>query len=358
MSPLFPFRIPSLRAYGALRSCGLLSICALLASGCVRTRTELIAPLDAPAVARADSAKSAVTEPASSRREAEGPSALRMQNVDFHISPRVVLHVRQLRGEAVPTQPDQPVNFDDRRSFLIGIAAADVGVTLVDLGHLLNEYVLAYPAAPLFDLRLSRNGERLRLEGKLHKKGDVPFEILASVSTTTSGEIRVHPSSIKVAHVPAGGLLKLVGLRLDKLINLGGSRGGRVVGNDILLDVERMIPPPVIRGHLASVHLAEDGIRLTFLSPGSASSVTEPALPEAATNYLHFRGGTIRIGKLFMVHSDLEIIDEAPADALDFDIDQYARQLDAGYVKSTPAHGLIVHMPDLHTLTDLGSVSR
>lgn len=310
----------------------------------------LIAPLDAPAIAVADSAVAAATEPAAARREAEGPSALAMHGVDLHVAPRVVLHVTQLVGQAVATQQDRPVTFDDKRSFTIRIATAEAGITLPDLGRLLNEYVFAYPRAPLFDLRVSRDGARLRLRGKLHKGGDVPFEILASLSTTAAGEIRIHPSSIRVAHVPAGGLLKLVGLRLDHLVNLAGSRGARVEGNDILLDVERMLPPPVMRGHLTAVRADGDQIRLSFRDPALAAMVGEVTLPEAATNYLYFRGGTIRIGKLFMVHADLELVDETPEDPLDFSIDEYARQLVAGYVKNTVAHGLIVHVPDLNAL--------
>lgn len=273
-----------------------------------------------------------------------------MHGVDLHVAPRVVLHVEQLRGQAVATQRDRPVTFDDKRSFTIRIATADAGITLPDLGRLLNEYVFAYPRAPLFDLQVSSDGPRLRLRGKLHKGGDVPFEILASLSTTAAGEIRIHPASIRVAHVAAGGLLKLVGLRLDHLVNLAGSRGARVDGNDILLDVERMLPPPVMRGHLTAVHMDGDQIRLSFLDAALAAMVGEVTPPEAATNYLYFRGGTIRIGKLFMVHADLELIDETPEDPLDFNIDEYARQLVAGYVKNTVAHGLIVHVPDLNAL--------
>ena len=339
-------------------SCSLAAAGALFLGACARTRTELITPLDASAIAVADSARTAATEPAASRREAEGPSALTMEAVDFHIADHVVLHVRQLRGQAVATQPDEPVSFDDRRSFSLRVASADAGIALDDLGHLLNEYVFAYSAAPLFDLQLSSAGERLRLRGKLRKGGDVPFEILASLSTTAAGAIRIHPSSIRIARVPAGGLLKLVGLRLDRVLNLGGSRGARVVGNDILLDVERMTPPPQIRGHLASVRIVGDQIRLTFLDASLMSLAGAQALPEPAANYLYFRGGTIRIGRLFMVHADLEIIDEAPADPLDFDIDQYGRQLVAGYVKSTSVGGLIVHMPDLHALPAIRSAAR
>ena len=336
---MFVCRILSFSAFSAF---------VLLAAACVRTRTELIAPLDAPAVVAADSARAAATEPAASRRAAEGPSALAMARVDFHVAPHVVLHVTELRGEAVATDSNQPISFDDRRSFLIRVANADVGITLDDLGHLLNQYVFAYPGAPLFDLQLSSVGDRLRLRGKLRKGGDVPFEILASVSTTPDGKVRIHPSSIRVARVPAGGLLKLVGLRLDRIMNLNESRGADVVGNDILFDVGQMTPPPQIHGHLSRVHVVGNELRLGFGDTASALNVA--ALPEPATNYLYFRGGTIRIGKLFMVHADLEIIDAAPADPLDFDIDQYARQLVAGYVKNTVAGGLVVHMPDLHRL--------
>jgi hypothetical protein len=281
-----------------------------------------------------------------------------MQGVDFHVAPHVVLHVTQLRGQAVATHSDQPVSFDDRRSFFIRVASSDADVALADLGHLLNDYVFAYSGAPIFDLRLSSDGERLVIRGKLHKGGDVPFEILGILSTTTAGEIRIHASSIRVARVPAGGLLKLVGLRLDRVLNLSGSRGARAAGNDILLDVEHILPPPEIHGHLASVRVAGDQIRLIFLDAALTALAGVPVLPEPATNYLYFRGGTIRIGKLFMVHSDLEIVDETPGDFLDFDIDQYNRQLVAGYVKNTAAHGLIVHMPDLHTLTGLRSADR
>lgn len=136
-------------------SCSSFSACALLVCACARTPTELIAPLDAPAITAANAARAASTEPAASRREAEGPSALAMERVDFHVAADFVLHVAQLRGQAVATESDQPVSFDDRRSFLIRIANADVAITLDDLGRLLNQYVFAYPAAPLFDLHRS-----------------------------------------------------------------------------------------------------------------------------------------------------------------------------------------------------------
>ncbi|HET7457504.1 MAG TPA: hypothetical protein VFJ74_07605, partial [Gemmatimonadaceae bacterium] len=209
------------------------------------------------------------------------------------------------------------------------------------------------PNAPLIDLRATADGDRLRLRGKLRKGGDVPFDIVAAVSATPRGEIRVHPLSIHVAKLPAGPLLKLVGLRLDRLVNLRGSRGARVSGNDIYLLPDSALPPPTVRGHLAAARVEGDELRLVFDDP---SYVAPPAAPHAdsAANYLSFHGGTLRIGKLFMVHADLEIVDAAPADPLDFSLAAYVRQLVAGYVKNTPTGGLVVHVPDLHTLDEGG----
>jgi hypothetical protein len=62
---------------------------------------------------------------------------------------------------------------------------------------------------------------------------------------------------------------------------------------------------------------------------------------------MYFRGGTLRFGKLFMVRSDMRILDLDPGDSFDFSIDQYEKQLVAGYSRTRPDLGLDVFMPDL-----------
>jgi len=189
------------------------------------------------------------TEPEASRREAEGPTAIRMHMVDLRVAPTVVLHVRRLTGQVVSIPAGQPVILDDKRSFLIRIATADAGITTEDLSVLLNRSVFAYAKAPLGDLKVTVKGTQIRLRAKLHKGGDVPVDIVGNVSATPQGEVRVHPTSIKVAKVSAGPLLRLVGLKLDKLVNLRGARGARLKGNDIFLQPDSLLPPPRIHGH-------------------------------------------------------------------------------------------------------------
>jgi hypothetical protein len=319
----------------------------LAAAGCARTRVQLVTPIDtAPS-----HTPPLFTEPEAARREAEGPTAIRMRNVDFHVAPDVVLHVRRLSGELMPVAAGEPVVFDDKRSFVIRIAGADAGLTAPDLGRLLGGYVFAYDGAPLGDLRVTFEGSRLRIRGVLHKGPDLPIDIVGVLSVTTAGEIRVRPSSIKVAKVPTGTLLQLTGLHLDRLVNLKGAHGARLDGNDILLAPDSMLPPPHIHGKLTAARIEGDEVRLTFAEPALAPiAAAADSVPEDAPNFLYFRRGTLRIGKLYMVHADLEIIDAAPADPLDFSLDEYARQLAAGYVRVTLSRGLIVHMPDLHTL--------
>lgn len=270
-----------------------------------------------------------------------------MAAVDFHLAPDVVLHVRRLRGTMLAVVPGTPASFDDKRSFVIRVGTADAGITTGDLGRLLNGYVFAYDGAPLSDLRVGTEGERVRLRGILHKGADLPFDIVASLSVTPAGLLRLHPLHVRVARVPVGPLLELAGIPLDRLLDLRGSRGAAVRGDDVLLDPDSMLPPPRIGGRVVAARVVGDEIRLTF-DDGSATPAAEA--PGAASNYLRFAGGTVRFGKLFMVHTDLTIVDEAPDDPLDFSLDEYARQLVAGFVRNTPAGGLVVHVPDLRTL--------
>lgn len=319
----------------------------LAAVSCVRTRTKIIEPLSSGPTAPIPLA----TEPEASRREAEGPTAIRMQGVDLRVAPTVVLHVRRLTGEVVSIPEGQPVILDDKRSFLIRIATADAGITTEDLSSLLNRFIFAYEKTPLGNLKVTAKGDQLRLRATLHKGGDVPVEIIGKVSATPDGEVRVHPTSIKVAKVSAGPLLRLVGLKLDKLVSLRGARGTRLKGNDIFLQPDSILPPPRIHGHLTGARIDGDELRLTFDEPPIAPiAAAADAPPDTTGNYLYFRRGTLRVGKLFMVHADMEIMDQNPADPFEFSVDEFPRQLVAGYVKVTAARGLVVHAPDLKAI--------
>ena len=69
-------------------------------------------------------------------------------------------------------------------------------------------------------------------------------------------------------------------------------------------------------------------------------------------NYMYFRGGTIRMGKLLMPDAYMQVVDTDPGDWFDFYLDRYNEQLVAGFSRNQPDYGLLVFMRDF---SDLGS---
>jgi len=113
-----------------------------------------------------------------------------------------------------------------------------------------------------------------------------------------------------------------------------------------VLNPARLLPPPAIDGRLQSVRVEQNDVVQVF------GSEQAPALkpPEPNTNYMYYRGGVLKFGKLTMNDADMELIDPQPTDPFDFFQDRYNDQLVAGYSKNTPSLGLKVYMPDYRTV--------
>jgi hypothetical protein len=69
--------------------------------------------------------------------------------------------------------------------------------------------------------------------------------------------------------------------------------------------------------------------------------------PDAdAHNYIYFRGGSLRFGKLTMTGTDLLIHDADESDPFDLYFKEYNRQLIAGHTKNLADFGLRTWMVD------------
>lgn len=282
-----------------------------------------------------------------------------MRNVDFHFAPRIVMHIRRLRGQMLRTDPARVVVFDDVRSFALKIESAEVGLAPADLEQLMNGYVFAYEGAPLRAMRFAVHGTQLVQSGVLHKVIDIPFQMTASLSVTPQGLVRIHPTAMKICSLNGLGLMRAVGVKLEDMLDLRKAKGVTVQGNDLLLDPEHLLPPPAVIGHPTAVRVA--GGQVVFIYGDTAAAgagALDLALPDSTDpNYMLFRGGTVRFGKLYMVRTDLMIVDANPADPFDFSIRDYNRQLVAGYTRNLPDYGLESHMPDWHVVTSGGGAS-
>lgn len=270
-----------------------------------------------------------------------------MRNVAYHVDGDVVLHIRALTGQLQSVRPGQPPIFEDGSSYRLRIASADIFVDTASLGLLINRYVFGYRGAPIRDLHVSVDGQELIQRGKL---GNVSFTIRSAVSVTPSGEIRLHPTDVKVLGINADGLMKKLGIELEEMVKVESDRGIRIEENDFVLDVAAILPPPRIRGKLRRVLLVPGGMIQTFgagdsLPPRVAFGDSVPS-----PNYMYYRGGSIRFGKLTMTGTDLLIVDADPGDPFAFYLGRYHDQLVAGTHRTTPQDGLVVRMPDLEDL--------
>jgi len=267
-----------------------------------------------------------------------------MQNVMYHFTDQIAVHIFNLQGKLVPAKPNEIPVFDDNRSFIVAISSAEISISTKSMANVLNQHVFAAPDAPLKNIEISIENGRLKIKGKLHSKGDIPFDTEGTLSVNEQGEIVIHAEKIKAAHLPVKGFMDLLGLEIADLINTKKVRGVRVEKDDLVLSPEQILPPPQIQGRLTDVQLKGDEIIQRFGNGGGNSAV------RLQGNYMSYRGAELRFGKLTMNDTDMVLMDIDPQDPFDFYLDHYKEQLAAGYTKITPEFGLRVYMPDFSKL--------
>lgn len=264
-----------------------------------------------------------------------------MRNVRLLVDGAAGIAVRELRGVAVPTTPGATAVLDDPLSFAIDVSAGTTALDGDALAALLNHVVFAYRGAPLRDLRVRVTDAGLVQSGVLHKGVDLRFTMASTVALTDDGRVRVHPTSMQILGVDGRRLLHALGLRLANLLDLRGAHGVSVSGDDLLLDPLAILPPPAVRGRVAALRVAGGALVMDF-----ARTAADRAPDAASGNFVHFRGGRLRFGRLEMRDTDLLITDGDASTPLALYLPKYAEQLAAGWSRTMPDASLRVVMPD------------
>jgi hypothetical protein len=283
---------------------------------------------------------------------------IEVRNVTMHLDHRATIRVRQLRGQVQSTSQGQPAVLDDRTSFSIQVTSGAVALTGDDLTKLLNDFVFAYDDAPLEKLRARPEEGQVTLEGTMHKGVALRFTINSTMSLTPEGMIRLQPTRTRILGINGLKLMNALGLKLEDLLDLRGSRGASVRGNDIYLDPQKILPPPAIAGRLASARVEGHEVAIEFVMTPEDSVFGSYVRPDTSvSNFVYFRGAELQFGKLLMSDTDLLIVDADPSDPFDLNLEEYAKQLVAGTSRTLPDLGLRVEMPDYASL-GAGMVAR
>ena len=268
-----------------------------------------------------------------------------MKNVTYHYTEPIAVHIVRLQGELIPAKSGAVVVFDDKNSFILSLVSAEISISCNALAQALNENVLSAADSPIKNLSIESKNNRLIVKGKLHQKGDIPFETEGVIMAEADGRIRLHTEHLKASHLPLKGLLDLLGIDIARLIDTKKVQGISVDKDDLILNPEQILPAPHIQGKVTAVRVQGNDIVQVF-------GTTQPSTfaSRQSGNYIAFRHGEMQFGKLTMHDSDLIMIDMDSRDPFDFFLDHYQDQLVAGYTKSTPQYGLRAYVRDYDKL--------
>jgi len=298
---------------------------------------------------RSKSAKHAAESPPPSSQAAApaavttpdmAPTRVYAHNLMLRKGPNFRIYVRWLRGEMTRTRMSVVPSFDDSESFILNVKTGVIRANIGDIGNFLNAGGVAQ--SPLKNVKLSADGDQIKLTGTVHKIVPLPIEMKGTVAAAPGSRIRIHVTKLSVLKVPFKGLLGAFRVEISDLFNPKGIPGIQVSGNDIVLDTRTLLPPPHIRGELTNVRVVSPDIEEVF---GNAEN--DVSRVEKWRNFLRLREGTLDLGKLTMRHVDLIMIDTSNGGWFDLDLAHYQEQLVNGYTRMTPQAGLQIFMPDL-----------
>lgn len=268
-----------------------------------------------------------------------------MRNVMFHLTPTAAAHLMIVSGELWPTGNNEMVVFDDKASFEVRVANGTVAISPAALSDIMNNFVFARKDAPLKDIKVSIDSNELAIKGKLRGKGDLPFATAGTLSVTGDGLLRVHTQQIAAMHVPVKKVMGLFGIELAHVLNTSKIPGITTDKDDLIIDLGALLPPPHIRGKLSAVRIEKNGIVTVFGDGGDSLPRKENG------SYMAFQGSRVRFGNLMMDPTDLTILGLDEHRPLDWDQDDYRKQLEAGYTKITPSFGLRAYAQDYGKLS-------
>ncbi|HEV7923558.1 MAG TPA: hypothetical protein VGR02_22460 [Thermoanaerobaculia bacterium] len=328
----------------------LIVVLLLLLPACCGTRAPFTAAEQPPPLRVPPMGAESMPTPTEARARASTDG--QMENVWFHFDDQLYLDIHWLRGQLIANTTGDPLNFDNKTSFVMKVDTATIGLDSRALDRLMNVYVFNYPNPPLRNLHIRTEGKQLRQEGIMHKVIDIPFILWADVSAD-HGRIRLHPTKIDICGLNGLGLLKAVGMTMEKMLTLPKEKGIAAEGNDLLLDPNRLLPPPKVELALVDAHVEGQQLIQQF-DAGMHLPRMQPRHAEEK-NYMLYRGGTLRMGKLLMVDADMHVVDTDPSDPFDFDIDRYNDQLVQGFTRNQADYSLLVYMRDF---SDVGLPPR
>lgn len=272
-----------------------------------------------------------------------------MRNLVLFPYPDVPVSVSELSGTVRPTREGRPITLDDVSSYEIPVEHAAVTLSARDMTVLMDRHILAIGHSPIKHVDVSFNEGSISMSGTMVKLGlPVPFTATAAVAPTREGDMRVHITSMRAGDVVPKGVMDALGLKLANIAQPANHRAFHLEGDDMVVPLVSMFPPPLFLGRLSAVRVTPSGLLATIGQPGGS----EPPDMQAKS-FLLMRGGTVVFARKLTMHdADMAMVPLDPQRDLGFSPEHYYQQMVEGETRSRPDYALVAHVKDFR---DLGS---
>ena len=260
-----------------------------------------------------------------------------MHDVVLYPYDDVAAAITALDGQVRPERPPHPIVMDDVTSYWIDVDSASARLTADDMTHLMNHHVLPLAHTPIKEVTVHFGQNQISMAGTMVKLAlPIPFTATATLAPTTNGDLRIHVVSMQAAGIIPKQLIDSLGLPLSTLAQPTNTNVFHIEGDDLIVPVLSMFPPPRIGGRVTAVHVSPAGLDIILGRP--------PSQPASAPSAITFRGGTLVFAKLTMRDTDLTVISDNAAQRLAFSPAHYYAQLEAGETRSLPSFGLLARV--------------
>lgn len=300
-----------------------------------------------PSTASSPTANVASASSLASTSADSGPTEVSAHNLLLRKGPDFRVYIPWLRGRMVRTRRNVNPNFDDPDSFYLDVNTGVIHANIGDIANFLNANT---SKSSLKHINLSGNGNQIKMSGTLHKVIPIPIELTGTLAAAPENRIQIHVTKLDVLKVPLKGLLGDFHVKVSDLFHAQGLPGFEVSESDIVIDTQKVLPAPHIRGHLTNVRVVNPDLEEIYGNAENAVNATKEW-----RNFLQFSGGTIDFGRLSMHPVDLMMIDISNDPWFDLDLVHYQDQLVYGYSRMTAQAGLLIFMPDVDELPHIKS---
>jgi hypothetical protein len=269
------------------------------------------------------------------------------RDIDFRVTGEIGFMIHDMAATLTPARAGQPIVFDDPTSVTINVHRGDVTLDSAKLTAIFNRYLFQYQGSPLRNMRVvPQDGGTLRITGEMHRDTWVPIVLAGSLSMRNAGELVFHADHVEVAGVGADRLMQAAHVKMADLLKVD-TPIARLDGDDVVMQVARLTPPPALRMSITKIDTSAAGVRFT-LDDHTVPKLDWPATMPARGMLV--QGGDVKFMRSMPMNIDMALTpidDNAP---FVLDLYHYRAQMAAGYFTFDEAGALDVHLPSYPTL--------